>query len=76
MPQKNIFEHRLGVLHSDIFVLESPQIEVFLMQFLTFEFPGATILKCDVLRLQCQAPSRYLTLYESRVGPSTVALQP
>ena len=62
---KMLFEHRLGVLHSRKTMLCSCKStnRVFVKAIFTFEFPGAAILKCDVLLLQCQAPSRYLTLY-------------
>ena len=48
-PEKTLLNFQI------IFCLVSPQVEVYSKRFSTFEFPGTAVLKCDVLRLQCEA---------------------
>ena len=55
------------------FGLVSPQIEVFWRRFFTFEFPGA-VLKCDLLRLQCQALLLSNTMLDNERGPGIVTV--
>ena len=57
-----------------IFGLVSPQIGVFWRRFFSFEFPGAAILKCDVLWLQCQAPLLSNTMLDNERGPGTATI--
>ena len=70
-----LFEHRLGALHGrkTNLWLVSPQIGVFWRRFFNFQFTGASILKCDVSRLLCQAPSCLIQFKITRGG---LALQP